>query len=104
MTTSRHRHATHEVVNQVSLLAGYDEASDAALIAGLHREGGGWAEAELHELGTLAGTAATQNHARLANVHKPVLRTHDARGHRIDEVDFHPSWHYLMDTAVRHGL
>src|SRR5215472_14318063 len=103
MTTARH-HATHAVLNQVSPLADYDVADDAALIDGLRREGGGWAEAELHELGVLAGAAATQDHARLANVHKPVLRTHDARGYRVDEVDFHPSWHYLMGIAVSHGL
>ena len=52
----------------------------------------------------LAGAAGTQELARLANVSEPVLRTHDARGHRIDEVDFHPAWHELMDTAVGHGL
>jgi putative acyl-CoA dehydrogenase len=103
MTTSG-RHVTHEVLNQVPALADYDVAGDPALIAGLHREGGGWAEAELHELGTLAGTASTQEHARLANVHKPLLRTHDSRGHRVDEVEFHPSWHHLMSTAVSHGL
>jgi putative acyl-CoA dehydrogenase len=103
MTTSG-RHATHEVLNQVPALADYDVADDPALIAGLHREGGGSAEAELHELGTLAGAASTQDHARLANVHKPVLRTHDSRGYRVDEVEFHPSWHHLMSTAVSHGL
>jgi len=103
MTTAS-RHASHEVLNQVPPLAGYDVAADPALIAGLHREGGGWAEPELHELGTLAGAAATQEHARLANVHKPVLRTHDSRGYRIDEVEFHPSWHYLMGVAASHGL
>jgi putative acyl-CoA dehydrogenase len=103
MTTSS-RHATHEVLNQVPPLADYDVAGDPALIAGLHREGGGWAEAELHELGTLAGAGSTQEHARLANVHKPVLRTHDSRGYRLDEVEFHPSWHYLMGVAVSHGL
>jgi len=103
MTTSG-RYATHEVLNQVPPLAGHDVADDAALLAALHREGGGWAEPELHELGELAGTAETQEHARLANVHKPVLRTHDARGYRIDEVEFHPSWHYLMATAVSHDL
>jgi putative acyl-CoA dehydrogenase len=103
MTTSG-RPATHQVLNQVPALADYDVAGDPALIAGLHREGGGWAEAELHELGTLAATASTQEHARLANVHKPLLRTHDSRGHRVDEVEFHPSWHHLMSTAVSHGL
>jgi putative acyl-CoA dehydrogenase len=98
------RRATHEVLNQVAPPAGFDVADDAALIAALHREGGGWAEAEAHALGLLAGTAETQEHARLANVSKPVLRTHDARGYRVDEVDFHPSWHQLMATAVSHGL
>ena len=95
---------THQVLNQVPPLAGFDVADDAALLAALRREGGGWAEAELHELGLLAGSASVQEHARLANVNKPVLRTHDARGHRIDEVDFHPSWHELMKTAVSYGL
>ncbi len=102
--TAPGRSGTHDVVNQVPPLVGYDVADDAALISGLHREGGGWVEAEVHRLGTLAGAASTQEHARLANVHKPVLRTHDSRGHRIDEVEFHPSWHHLMGIAVSHGL
>ncbi len=37
-------------------------------------------------------------------MHKPVLRTHDSRGYRVDEVDFHPSWHALMTTAIGRGL
>jgi putative acyl-CoA dehydrogenase len=95
---------THEVFNQVPPLAGHDVAADPALLAGLRREGGAWAEPELHELGLLAGAAQTQDLARLANVNKPVLRTHDPRGYRIDEVEFHPAWHQLMSTAVGHGL
>jgi len=102
--TQSRRHATHEVLNQVPPLVGYDVADDAALLGAVRREGCDWAESELHELGLLAGTAATQEQARLANVSKPVLRTHDSRGYRIDEVDFHPSWHQLMGTAVSHGL
>ena len=58
----------------------------------------------LHELGRLAGSAGTQALARQANTNPPVLRTHDARGHRIDEVEFHPAWHELMTVAVGHGL
>jgi putative acyl-CoA dehydrogenase len=97
-------HLTHDVQNQVPLLAGYDVADDPSLLSAAGREGAGWAEAELHELGELAGSRETQEHARLANEHPPVLRTHDARGHRIDEVEFHPSWHVLLGTAVGHGL
>jgi putative acyl-CoA dehydrogenase len=92
------------VLNQVPPLTGFDVADDAALLAALHREGGGWAEGEVHELGLLAGSARIQEHARLANINKPVLRMHDARGYRVDEVDFHPSWHELMSVAVSHGL
>src|SRR5260370_10546329 len=97
-------HATHDVLNQVPVLADYDVADDAALLAAVHREGGGWVTDELHELGRLAGAAGTQEQARLANVYKPVLRSHDARGHRVDEVDFHPAWHQLLTVAVSHGL
>ena len=103
-------HVTHEVLNQVPPLAGYDVADDPALIEALRREAGPPAparearEAELHELGVRAGSADTRELARLANEYPPVLRTHDPRGHRIDEVEFHPAWHELMATAVSHGM
>jgi putative acyl-CoA dehydrogenase len=97
-------HVTHEVRNQVPPLAGHDVAADPALLEAVQREGGGWAAAELHELGLLAGRAETQDQARLANEHPPVLRSHDRYGNRIDEVEFHPAWHALMRTAVGHGL
>ena len=32
-----------------------------------------------------------------------VLHTHDRYGHRVDEVEFHPAWHELMELAVEHG-
>jgi putative acyl-CoA dehydrogenase len=95
--------ATHEVSNQVPPSA-RDVAADPALLEGLRREGAAWAEHGLRELGTRAGSLDTQDLARLANEHPPVLRTHDARGHRIDEVEFHPAWHELMTTAVSQGL
>ncbi|MES9609706.1 acyl-CoA dehydrogenase family protein [Actinomadura sp. NPDC000929] len=95
---------THEVFNQVPPLAGHDASDEAALLDGLHREGAGWAEPEVRELGRLAGTERAQEWGRLANEHPPVLRTHDRCGHRIDEVEFHPAWHELMTVAVTHGL
>ncbi|MEU5551249.1 MULTISPECIES: acyl-CoA dehydrogenase family protein [unclassified Micromonospora] len=96
--------ATHEVFNQVPPLVGHDVADDPALLAGLAREGADWATADLHELGRLAGGEAAAEHGRLANEHPPTLRTHDRYGRRVDEVEFHPSWHELMRTAVGHGL
>src|ERR1022692_4378324 len=94
------RRATHDVLNQVPPLTGYDVADDPALQQAAEREGAGWASAELRELGSLAASAAVQEHARPANEHPPVLRSHDARGNRIDEVEFHPAWHALMSTAA----
>ena len=49
------------------------------------------------------GGEAAQDWARLANAYPPVLRTHDRYGHRVDEVEFHPSWHELMTVAVEAG-
>jgi putative acyl-CoA dehydrogenase len=95
---------THEVRNQVPPLTGHDVAADPALLEAVGREEAGWVAAELHELGMLAGQAGTQELARLANEHSPVLRSHDRYGNRIDEVEFHPAWHELMETAVGHGL
>ncbi len=95
---------THEVFNQVPPLEGFDAADDPALLDALRREGAGWAEAEVREVGRLAGSATAQEWGRLANEHPPVLRTHDRYGHRIDEVEFHPAWHELMTVAVGHGM
>ncbi|MCE7004494.1 acyl-CoA dehydrogenase family protein [Kibdelosporangium philippinense] len=95
---------THEVTNQVPPLVDYDAAEDPSLLEGLRREGAGWAEAELHELGRLAGSAQAQEWGRVVNENEPVLHTHDRYGNRIDEVEFHPYWHSLMNVAVEHGL
>nr|WP_285557846.1 acyl-CoA dehydrogenase family protein [Streptomyces hygroscopicus] len=96
--------ATHDVTNQPPPLAPYDSSADAALLEGLRREGAGWAEDEIRRLGVRAGSAEAQEWGEQANRYEPVLRTHDRYGNRVDEVDFHPSWHHLMRTAVEAGL
>ncbi|MFG3273377.1 acyl-CoA dehydrogenase family protein [Streptomyces luteogriseus] len=96
--------ATHDVTNQAPPLAPYDASDDTALLEGLRREGAGWAEADLRRLGRQAGSARAQEWADLANRYEPELRTHDRYGNRVDEVEFHPSWHHLMRTAIAEGL
>ncbi len=76
---------------------------DMALREAVAREGGDAFATALDDYGALAGGELY----RLgfdANRHRPLLRTHDAQGHRIDTVDFHPAWHRLMDTAKAHGV
>ncbi|MGO4601369.1 acyl-CoA dehydrogenase family protein [Terrabacter sp. 2YAF2] len=97
--------STHEVTNQVPPFVGGDFLTDdVALRESVERWGGPAALADLAPLGRLAGTEEAQEHGRLADTHVPVLRTHDARGNRVDEVEFHPSWHWLMTQAVGAGL
>jgi putative acyl-CoA dehydrogenase len=50
------------------------------------------------------GSAEMRTHARLANTHPPQLHTHDGQGRRIDQVEFHPSYHALLGAALAHGL
>ncbi|HVE81968.1 MAG TPA: acyl-CoA dehydrogenase family protein, partial [Myxococcales bacterium] len=96
--------ATHEVLNQPPPLEGYDPlAADAALQEGLRREGGEWATERVRKLGALATGPALAWGAQ-ANRHPPELRTHDRYGHRIDEVEFHPAWHQLMEASITHEL
>ena len=40
----------------------------------------------------------------LANRHQPELVPFDRYGNRVDEVRFHPSWHWLMERGVGFGL
>jgi putative acyl-CoA dehydrogenase len=102
--SSRPTADTHVVTNQPPPLVGHDVADDAVLLEGLRREGAGWYTEDLHRIGRLAGSEQVQRWAEEANRCEPVLRTHDRYGNRIDEVDFHPSYHSLMDVAISEGL
>ncbi|QNP66827.1 acyl-CoA dehydrogenase family protein [Streptomyces genisteinicus] len=95
---------THEVTNQPPPLTGHDVADDPVLLEGVRREGADWYLDELHRLGRRAGSEEVQRRAEEANRCEPVLRTHDQYGNRIDEVDFHPAYHALMEEAVGAGL
>ncbi len=96
--------STHEVTNQVPPLVGHDTSADPALREGIEREGAGWALPEIQEVGRLAGTAEAQEWGRLAERVPPRLLTHDRYGRRVDEVEYVPAYHQLMETAVAHGI
>ena len=74
---------THEVVNQSAPWVGGNLfESNRALRDALACHAPGLDTARLSALGALAGSAEMQEHARLANAHKPQLDTHDVQGRR----------------------
>lgn len=97
--------ATHEVFNQVEPLVDYNVfAGNRALQSALAFNAPGLSTGPLHALGQQVGSAEMQQHARLANVFTPQLKSHSRFGHRIDQVEFHPSYHALMTAATAAGL
>ncbi|MBD8529388.1 MULTISPECIES: isovaleryl-CoA dehydrogenase [unclassified Massilia] len=95
---------THQVFNQappfgdVNLLR-----CDPALREGLAREGAAWAQDELDALGARLGQSDVLDLARLANAHGPRLVAFDRGGRRVDEIEFHPAWHALMEMMIGAG-
>jgi putative acyl-CoA dehydrogenase len=77
---------------------------DAALQQALVREGGAWGVERVREAGAVAGSVEAREHARRAERHVPVLRTHDRFGNRIDAVELDPSWHWLLRGAIERGM
>jgi putative acyl-CoA dehydrogenase len=97
--------ATHEVFNQPEPLADYDLfEGNRPLQGALKFNAPALDTAELSRLGGLLGSAEMQAHARLANTHPPQLHSHDRFGRRVDQVEFHPSYHVLMKAATGAGL
>jgi putative acyl-CoA dehydrogenase len=91
--------------NQAPPLVGHNVVtSDLALTEAVLRHGSPEVLADIEPLGREAGTAEAREHGQLANEHHPLLTPYDRYGNRIDEVSFHPSWHWLMERAVGHGL
>jgi len=94
-----------EVTNQPPALEGYDAyEGDAWLKAAVRRAEVGWIAGAASSLGRFCGSAEAQELAALANRNPPELRTHDRFGHRIDAVEYHPSYHALMQRALGGGV
>jgi len=96
---------THEVTNQPPPLVDFNAFdADLALREALEREGGAWGIDRARDLGAVAGSSDAREHGRRAERNEPRLVTHDRYGRRVDLVEYDPSWHYLVGTAVERGL
>ncbi|MGB6309094.1 MAG: isovaleryl-CoA dehydrogenase [Steroidobacteraceae bacterium] len=96
--------ATYTAYNQTPTLAQYNLfATDSALQEAVHREGAGAAAPALLVAGEALGTTAAFEDGRLANRYPPVLHAFNVHGERIDTIEFHPSWHALMQGIAARG-
>ncbi len=96
---------THEVVNQSPPFEDIDLFStDRPLAEAVAREGGADAAGALAGFGEVCGSARAAELARQANEATPRLRTFDAKGRRLDMVEYHPAYHELMQLSLAEGL
>jgi putative acyl-CoA dehydrogenase len=99
------RHDTHDVFNQTPPFGNVNlVAADQPLLDALKANGVGPNGEDLIAFGQAWGTAERLDLGRLANENPPKLRTHDARGYRIDAIEFHPAYHALMRASMAEGL
>lgn len=94
---------THQVFNQPSALENYNAyLSDQVLSHYIETFAGEWGESQLIDYGEKVGHQLLQA-GFAANKYKPELETHDRFGRRIDQVNYHPAYHQLMNTAIEAG-
>ncbi|MCQ9164885.1 acyl-CoA dehydrogenase family protein [Arthrobacter sp. STN4] len=97
---------THQVFNQPPPRVDINEFSTnlplGDYLATIGRAGAR-ATGELERVGAVVGSAQFQDDARLVHTYPPVLHTHSKYGQRIDEVEYHPSYHRIMGQAVAAG-
>ena len=102
---SSHSDPIEEVFNQSPAFADVNLFStDAALQEAVAREGSKSAVERLTTLGALYGSADALETGRLANDNPPRLRRFDAKGRRLDLVEFHPAYHDSMSRSMSAGL
>lgn len=93
-----------EVFNQATPLENYNLfTKDLVLQEACERENAGWIKEKAAEFGELCGRAETLKLGELANRFPPILKIFDRFGNRIDEVEYHPSYHELMKIGIENG-
>jgi putative acyl-CoA dehydrogenase len=78
--------------------------SDAALVDAVTANGASADAQGMSQFGRRWGTVEMFEHGRLANENLPKLKALDSRGFRRDIVEFHPSYHRLMEDGIAAGL
>jgi putative acyl-CoA dehydrogenase len=104
MSAGADRFVTHDVTNQPPPLDGYNAfLTDRPLIEALAREGGAAGHDHLVGYGArVGGDLLTLGFD--ANRFRPQLKAFDRFGQRLDEVEYHPAYHQLMQAGIEAGV
>lgn len=96
---------THDVTNQPPPLEDVNIfETDNALKGAVEKAGGAGHCAHLSAFGARCGSAEVIEWGVLANRNPPQLKSFDRYGRRLDEVEFHPAYHQLMDLGISAGV
>lgn len=94
----------HRVTNQTPPLSGYNAFRLNPLLlqiaSGLNAE----ALKDFDQIGRYSLSSEAQELAEMANRNAPELKAHDRYGRRVDQVEFHPSYHALMRRSMSYGI
>ncbi|OLO04022.1 acyl-CoA dehydrogenase family protein [Salinicola socius] len=95
---------THRVENQPGPNSAGDLwRSDRALCDAVVQFAPAWVGERLATLGQRLASSDVARWGEQANRFPPQLHAFDRHGRRLDEVDYHPSYHALMDLAIAGG-
>jgi len=96
---------TDDSLNLVPAPVDHDVFStDHALVEAVRRHEAESHLSRLRDLGRLAGLPRSIRWAEFVDRYPPQLRNYDPFGQRVDEVDYHPAWHRLLQAGIRGGL
>ncbi|MBK0062737.1 MULTISPECIES: acyl-CoA dehydrogenase family protein [unclassified Acinetobacter] len=87
---------THQIENQFDELHNYNLYRTDPILQEILTRYGSQDQALLSDFGEQLGTSEAYTLADQANRHTPELHVFDARGRRIDYLEFHPAWHTWM--------
>ena len=87
---------THQISNQFDEKQDYNLYETDTILQEILQRYGSQDQQKLTEFAQIIGSTEYYQYAGLANKHTPILHNFDARGRRIDVLEFHPAWHKWM--------
>ncbi|WP_130804108.1 acyl-CoA dehydrogenase family protein [Acinetobacter ihumii] len=95
---------THQIENQFDELSNYNLYRTDPVLQEILMRYGSQDHTLLADFGEKVGSTQAYHLADQANRHTPELHAFDARGRRINDLEFHPAWHAWMKLNREYGV